>query len=110
MTNTSPDQTTAADAPVGMSEGQAGALRLIILGICILSLIFVFQPFSFTLYTIGAGTVVLGGLAFNLIPFCEAGRPLRNVLKVAVIVLVIFIIVTALAIGSAALYAVFLRN
>ncbi|MHA1567349.1 MAG: hypothetical protein ACTSX7_18720 [Alphaproteobacteria bacterium] len=104
------DQAAGKNDPVGMSARQAGTLRLVILGVCILSLIFVFQPFYFTLYTIGAGTVVLGGLAFNLIPFCEAGKPLRGVVKSAIIVLIIFAITTGIAIGSAALYAIYLRN
>ena len=107
MTDT---QAASKTDQAGMSERQAATLRLTILSICILSLIFVFQPYSFTLYTIGAGTVVFGGLAFNLIPFCEAGKPLRGVIKSAIIVAVIFVIVTALAIGSAALYAIYLHN
>ena len=66
---TDPSTGQPAANPQGMSEFQARTLRQIILGVCLLSLVFIFQPFSLTLYTIGAGTVVLGGLAFNLIPF-----------------------------------------
>jgi hypothetical protein len=43
--------------------------------LCIAALVFVFQPFSRTLYGIGAGFVVLGGLVFNLVPLCRAGVP-----------------------------------
>ena len=110
MTDPSIGESAPKTGPEGMSPRQARTLRQIILGICLLSLVFIFQPFSLTLYTIGAGTVVLGGLAFNLIPLCEPGRPFRSVVKGAIVVLVILAIVVILAIGSAQLYAVFLRN
>jgi hypothetical protein len=75
-----------------------------------LSLVLIFQPFSVVLYGIGAGLVVLGGLSFNLVPFCVPGRPLSSVVRVAVIVLIILVIAICLAIGSAYLYGVYLQN
>ena len=94
----------------GMSAAQAGTIRKVILAICIVSLIFVFQPFSLTLFGIGMASVVVGGLAFNLVPLCQPGKPLASVLRAALIVLVILLIVVGLAIGSAELYGVYLRR
>ena len=76
----------------------------------VLSLILIFQPFSLLLYSVGAGLVVFAGLAFNLMPLCTPGRPLRSVVIAALVVLAIFVIVTLLALASAMLYAVYLSN
>ena len=57
---------------------------------------------------VGAGLVVLAGLAFNLVPLCTPGRPLRSLVKGALIIVVIFIVVTLLALGSALLYSWYL--
>ena len=48
--------------------------------------------------------VVVGGLAFNLVPLCRAGVPLSRLLRVAGIVVVTLIVISALAISSAWLY------
>ena len=98
------------DTAGGMTPRQASTIRNTILGLCILSLVMIFQPFSLTLFGIGAVLVVLGGLAFNLVPLCQPGRPVKSVVKAAVIVLTILVIVIGLAIGSAELYAIFLRR
>ena len=97
-------------AKPGMTRHQANAIRNTILGLCIVSLVMIFQPFSLTLFGIGATLVVVGGLAFNLVPLCEPGRPLSSVVKAGLVVLVILVIVVALAIGSAALYGVYVRS
>lgn len=94
----------------GMTPRQAATIRNAIIGLCILSLVMIFQPFSLTLFGIGAGLVVLGGLAFNLVPLCVPGRPLKSVVKAGIIVFVILLVVVGLAIGSAELYAIFLRR
>ena len=94
----------------GMSQRQASAIRNAILGLCILSLVLIFQPFSLTLFGVGAVLVVLGGLAFNLVPLCQPGRPLKSVVTAGIVVLTILVVVVALAIGSAELYAIFLRR
>jgi len=94
----------------GMTPRQAAAIRNSILGLCILSLALIFQPFSLTLFGVGAVLVVVGGLAFNLVPLCQPGRPLKSVVKAGIVVLTILVVVVALAIGSAELYAIFLRR
>ena len=53
--------------------------------------------------------MVLGGLAFNLIPHCRPGVPLRWLITVALIVLVILVVVFALAVGTTYLYAWYLE-
>ena len=94
----------------GMSEATAKTIEYSIIGLCLLSLVMIFQPFSQLLYSIGAGLVVLGGLAFNLVPLCEPGRPLKSVVRAGVIVLVILVVVVILAITSAWLYGIYLST
>ena len=60
------------------------------------------------LYSVGAGLVVFAGLAFNLVPLCTPGRTFGSLVKGAVIIVVIFVIVTLLALGSALLYSWYL--
>jgi hypothetical protein len=96
-------------ASQGMSAATARTIEYAIIGLCLVSLIMIFQPFSLTLYGIGAGLVVLGGLAFNLIPHCRPGVPLRWLLTVALIVLTILIVAFALAVGTSYLYAWYLE-
>ncbi len=92
----------------GMSAATARSIEYAIIGLCMLALVLVFQPFSLALYGIGAGLVVLGGLAFNLIPHCRPGVPLRSLLTVALIVLALLIVVFLLSLGSTYLYALYL--
>lgn len=94
----------------GMSARQAGAIRYSIIALCIAALVFIFQPFSLILYGVGAVTVVIGGLAFNLVPLAQTGRPLKSVLSAAAIVVAILVIVVIIAIASAYLYGVYLRS
>jgi hypothetical protein len=70
--------------------------------------VLVFQPFSLTLFTVGAALVVLMGLAFNLVPLCQPGRPIRSLVMAVIVIAVIFVVVTALALGSAVLYSIYL--
>ena len=93
----------------GMSAATARTIEYSIIGLCVISLVMVFQPFSPTLYGIGAGLVVVGGLAFNLIPHCRPGVPLRWLLTVALIVLALLVVVFALAVGTSYLYAWYLE-
>ena len=74
---------SAGKALTGMSEAQARTSEGLIIALCLLALFAIFQPFSLTLFSIGCGLVVLGGLAFNLVPFCEPGRPARDLWKAA---------------------------
>jgi hypothetical protein len=93
----------------GMSAATARTIEYAIIALCVLSLIMIFQPFSLTLYGIGAGLVVLGGLAFNLIPHCRPGVPLRWLVTVALIVLAILVVAFLLAVGTSYLYAWYLE-
>ncbi|MBV8105512.1 MAG: hypothetical protein JO223_12985 [Hyphomicrobiales bacterium] len=92
----------------GMTVNQAKTVEYAIISVSVLSLVLLFQPFSLELYSIGAGLVVLAGLAFNLVPLCTPGRPLRSLVKGALVIIVIFIVVTLLALGSALLYSWYL--
>ena len=93
----------------GMSRRQAAAIRNAIIALCAIAMIFVFQPFSRPLYSIGMVLVVVGGLAFNLVPLCEPGRPLRGVVRAGIVVVAILLVVFVLAIGSALLYGAYLK-
>jgi hypothetical protein len=93
----------------GMSPATARGIERAIIGLCAASLIMIFQPFSKLASGIGMGLVVLGGLLFNLVPLCEPGRPLRDLLRAGLIVAVVFVVVLALALGSAELYGVYLE-
>jgi hypothetical protein len=92
----------------GMTAAQAKTVEYAIVGLSVLSLVLVFQPFSLSLFTVGAAMVVLMGLAFNLVPLCQPGRPLSSLVKAGLIIVVIFIIVTLAALGSAVLYSIYL--
>ncbi len=93
----------------GMTAGQAAALEWSIIGLCIAALVMIFQPFSLTLYGVGAGLAVLGGLAFNLVPLCRAGTRFSTVAKVGLIVFGILLVVVALSIGAALLYGEYVK-
>jgi hypothetical protein len=92
----------------GMSVAEARRAEFAIIGLCILALVLIFQPFSLLLYGIGAGLVVLGGLAFNLVPLCRPGVPRASLIRAGVVVLALLLVVVALAIGSAWLYGLYL--
>ncbi len=94
----------------GMSPILAKTIERSIILLCVLALVMIFQPFSKLLYSIGAGLVVLGGLAFNLVPACVPGQPLKRVLRTALIVLIVLIVMVCIAIGSAHLYGVYLAR
>jgi hypothetical protein len=93
-----------------MTASQARMIEYGIIGLCVLALLMIFQPFALPLFSIGAGLVVLGGLAFNLIPFCREGVPLNKLMKVALIVLIILGLAVLLGIGTAYLYAWYLES
>jgi hypothetical protein len=93
----------------GMSAVTARTIEYAIIALCLVALIMIFQPFSLTLYGIGAGLVVLGGLLFNLIPHCRAGVPLRWLGTVILIVIALLVVVFVLAVGTSYLYAWYLE-
>ncbi len=91
-----------------MTASQAKLIEYSIIGLCVIALLMIFQPFTLVFYSIGAGLVVLGGLAFNLIPFCREGVPLAKLGRVALIVLAILIVAIILGIGTGYLYVWYL--
>ena len=93
----------------GMGAATARTIEYAIIALCVISLLMIFQPFSLTLYGIGAGLVVLGGLAFNLIPHARPGVALRWLITVALIVLAILVVAFLLAVGTSYLYAWYLE-
>ena len=95
--------------PTLMSVRQARGIEYSIIGLCILALVMIFQPFSLPLFSIGAVLVVIGGLAFNLIPLCRPGAPIRSLVRAGVIVLLLLVVISAVAIASAYLYGVYLQ-
>jgi len=94
----------------GLTKKQAKLVERTIVGFSILSLVFLFQPFSMTLYSIGCIAVVAGGLLFNLVPLCVEGVKASQLIKVAIIIFTILIIVAIVAIGSAELYSWYLAS
>ena len=91
-----------------MTGSQAKLIEYGIIGLCVIALFMIFQPFALGLYSIGAGLVVIGGLAFNLIPFCREGVPLSKLGKVLLIVLTVLCVAIALGIGTGYLYVWYL--
>jgi hypothetical protein len=91
----------------GMSS--AGALRLEfgIIGLGVLALLLIFQPFSITLFTTGCILVVLAGLINNLLPLAQPGVQIRTVVKIAMVVAMIFCIALLVSIFAAYLYGAF---
>ncbi|HYX01213.1 MAG TPA: hypothetical protein VE963_03935, partial [Reyranella sp.] len=65
--------------PNGMSRATARHLEYSIIGLGLVALALIFQPFSLTLFCIGCGLAILGGLANHMLPLCEPGRPLGSV-------------------------------
>ena len=93
----------------GMTATQARTAEALIIALCLFALFAIFQPFSLTLFSIGCGLVVLGGLAFNLVPFCTPGRPPRELWRAALVVVIVFVVVLLLALSSAWLYGFYLQ-
>ena len=91
-----------------MTASQAKLVEYSIIGLCILALLMIFQPFTLFFYSIGAGLVVLGGLVFNLIPFCREGVTFAKLGRVMLIVLAILGIAILLGIGTGYLYVWYL--
>jgi hypothetical protein len=94
--------------PPGMSAATATRLEYSIISLGVLALALIFQPFSLTLFGVGCGLVVLAGLANNLLPLCEPGRPLGSIARIGAVVLAIFFAVALVAIGAAYLYGLYL--
>ena len=94
----------------GMSVRQARTVEYAVVAVSVAALAMIFQPFWLGLYTLGAGLVIAAGFAFNLVPLARPGYPARSLVTATVVILVIFAIVTALALGSAELYALYMSR
>lgn len=90
-----------------MNNQQALRLEYGIIGLGILALVMIFQPFSISLFALGAILVVVAGLANNLLPMAQPGVKLRSVVTVAMVVVMIFCIVLLVSIAAAHLYGAF---
>lgn len=88
----------------GLTARQAKRVEYALIALCCTALILIFQPFSINLFTAGCILVVIGGLAFNLVPLCRPGVQPRALLKAGGIIALILVIVALLGIGSAELY------
>ena len=96
--------------PGGMSRAVAKRAELSIIGLCVVAIAMIFQPFSNVAFSVGCVLVVIGGLAFNLVPLCTAGKPFTSLLKGGGVVLAVFAAVVLLALGSAYLYSLYLQG
>ncbi len=88
----------------GLSARGARTLEYGIVAASLLALVLIFQPFSLELFTLGAAAIVLVGLAFNLVPLAQPGKPARSLILAIVVIIVAFAIVTLLSLGMAELY------
>src|SRR5690242_11149152 len=80
----------------GMSVRTATRVEFGIIGLSIVALLLIFQPFSLTLFGVGCCVVVVSGLANNLLPLCQPGIPVRSLVKCGLIVGGIFVAVLIL--------------
>jgi hypothetical protein len=97
-----------SDAPqTGMSAKAALRMEFFIIGLGILALILIFQPFSLGLFSVGCMLVVFAGLVNNLLPLAQPGVKVQSVITIGMVVAMIFCIVLLVAITAAYLYGVF---
>ena len=96
-----PQEAPAQEKPArpNMSRRQAQLIVIAIIGLCLLALVFIFQPVYRPLFSAGCIMVVAGGLLFNLIPFANTQNPLRRVVRVTAIVGTILIVAVLIALG-----------
>ena len=93
-----------------MSPRAALRLEFAIIGLGILALALIFQPFSLFLFGIGCALVVLAGLVNNLLPLCQPGVAARSVVTVGLVIAMIFCIALLISIAAAHLYGVLFVN
>ena len=99
----------STNAEQTLTATQARRLEYGIIGLCVVAMACIFQPFSQLLFSIGCIGVVVGGLIFNLMPSCVAGSSYKKIAKTGLIVVIVFIFVVILALTSAWLYGIYLR-
>jgi hypothetical protein len=93
--------------PAGMSVRTATRLEYAIIGLGLVALLLIFQPFSLGLFSVGCVLVVAAGLINNLLPMAEPGVSLRSVLVMLLVVAMIFLIVLLVSVASAHLYGAY---
>ena len=91
----------------GLTPRAARNLEYAIVGLGVLALLMLFQPFTITLFTVGSILVVLAALMNNLLPLAQPGTPKRSVVKAGLVVALIFCVVVLIAIFAAYLYGLF---
>ena len=100
-TQVEPQEAPAKEKPArpNMSRRTAQLIVIAIIALCLLALVFIFQPVYRPLFSAGCIMVVAGGLLFNLIPFANTQNPVRRVVRVTAIVGMILITAVAVALG-----------
>jgi hypothetical protein len=93
-----------------MSPAAARRLEWGIIGLGIVALALIFQPFSLSLFGVGCALVVFAGLANNLLPLCQPGTAFRSLVNAALIVALAFFVMMLLSIAAAHLYGVWFVN
>jgi len=106
----SDEKLASSTAGAGMTPSAAYRLEWTLIGLGILALALIFQPFSLTLYGFGCALVVFAGLANNLLPLCQPGTTFRSLVTAAIIVALAFCVVMLISISAAHLYGVFFVN
>jgi hypothetical protein len=91
----------------GISPATGQRLEWGLIGLGILALALIFQPFSLALFGVGCALVVFAGLANNLLPLCQPGTTPRSLIVAGVIVALAFFVVMLISIIAAYLYGVF---
>ncbi|EEE35829.1 conserved hypothetical protein [Rhodobacteraceae bacterium KLH11] len=92
-----------------LSKTVAARARGIILALSIGSLIAVFQPVSHILFQIGCVTAFLSAILFNMMPFLNAGQPVKSLRQPALTILIVFLCLVGFAILSAWGYVLYLQ-
>jgi hypothetical protein len=91
----------------GLTPAAARTLEYSIIGLGVLALLMIFQPFSISLFTVGCALIVLAGLVNNLLPLAQPRVPKRSLVTAAMVIAMIFCIVLLVAILVAYLYGAF---
>ncbi len=94
----------------GMSPRLALRIELGVIGLGVLALIMIFQPFALWIFSIGCGLVVLAALLNNVLPMAQPGKPLRGVIFTALVVALVFCAALLVSIAAAALYGAAFLN
>ncbi|MFV2034227.1 MAG: hypothetical protein ACC631_03795 [Halocynthiibacter sp.] len=94
--------------PLGAAK--AKLVENLIIGMGLLALFLIFQPFSIVLFGFGCALVVFSGLANNLLPLCKPENTWRDLGRTVLIILIVFAVVLIFALSSAYLYGVYLQS